>query len=195
MHTWEGPRATSFPRTHIATNHSASSLVDPRNATRYQDYENANGSNCCLGTRRMTLQESMNSNTILEQINPGASEPDDGEDSLLDLPSEDDFESLESIRLRGAPRSLSPYGIQSVHPQKLTMKRQRKQKTAAGALGGMVVGSLTLGPVGVLVGAAAGAVASNKFCKVRERQAQRRYEQNSFHHGADQSDIHHAFFA
>jgi hypothetical protein len=100
----------------------------------------------------------------------------------------------ESISLRGA-RSANPCGSDAVHPQKQVMKKQRKQKTAAGAVSGMVVGGLTLGPVGVFVGAAAGAVATNKICKARERRAQRKYEQSNFQHGTAQSNIHLATFA
>lgn len=75
------------------------------------------------------------------------------------------------------------------------MKKQRKRKTAAGAVGGMVVGGLALGPAGVFLGAAAGAVATNKICKARERRAQRKYEQENFQQGAEQSNVHRATFA
>lgn len=105
-----------------------------------------------------------------------------------------DADKEESISLR-VPRSANPCGSDAVHPQKQVMKKQRKQKTAAGAVSGMVVGGLTLGPVGVFVGAAAGAVATNKICKARERRAQRKYEQSNFQHDAAQSNIHLATFA
>ncbi len=92
-------------------------------------------------------------------------------------------------------RSNNPFGADAIHPKKKSMKKQRKRKTAAGAIGGMVVGGLALGPAGVFFGAAAGAVATNKICKARERRAQRKYEQENFQQAADQSNVHRATFA
>jgi hypothetical protein len=82
------------------------------------------------------------------------------------------------------PRSNNPHGADAVHPKKKTMKKQRKRRTAAGAVAGMAVGGLVLGPVGVFVGGAAGGVAANKIHKCRERRAQRKYEQKSFQQAA-----------
>jgi hypothetical protein len=98
-------------------------------------------------------------------------------------------------KLIHVPRSSNPFGADAVHPKKKSMKKQRKQRTAAGAVGGMVVGGLTLGPAGVFFGAAAGAVATNKICKARERRAQRKYEQRNFQQAAERSTVHHATFA
>lgn len=120
--------------------------------------------------------------------------------TILDPPSYEDEpryggQNEDSIMLPQAPRSSNHRGIDAVHPQKLNMKKQRKHKTTVAAVGGMVVGGLTLGPLGIFVGAAASAVATNKVCKARERRAQRQYEQNSFQHGAAQSNVHFASFA
>jgi hypothetical protein len=117
---------------------------------------------------------------------------DDLETHFCTLELQEDGEQ-ESAILR-IPQSSNPCGADAVHPQKQTMKKQRKRKTAAGAVGGMLVGGLTLGPVGVFVGGAVGAVATNKLCKIRERRAQRRFEQRSFQQAATNSNIHLAAF-
>ena len=123
---------------------------------------------------------------------------DERDITLLDPPCNEFLrrhrdQNNDSIMRPRAPRSSSHRGIDAVHPQKLNMKKQRKHKTSVAALGGMVVGGLTLGPLGIFVGAAS-AVATNKVCKARERKAQRQYEQNSVQHGAAQSNIHLASF-
>lgn len=100
-----------------------------------------------------------------------------------------------SNKMIRVPHSHNPFGSDAIHPKKKTMKKQRKRNTAAGAVSGMVVGGLTMGPAGVFVGAAAGAYATKKVCKARERRAQRKHEQDSFQRGAEQSNVHLATFA
>lgn len=68
----------------------------------------------------------------------------------------------------------------------MTMKKNRKRNASAGAVAGMVAG-IPLGPAGVVIGAFAGAAVTNKLCKVRERRAQRKYEQRNFQAAAAQS--------
>ena len=75
------------------------------------------------------------------------------------------------------------------------MKKQRKHRTAAGTVGGMVVGGLVLGPVGVIVGGAAGGVATNRLHKAGERHLQRKYEKQCFQKAATKSRVHHGAFA
>ena len=57
--------------------------------------------------------------------------------------------------------------------KKRKMKRQRQRRTAGGVLGGVIVGALTLGPVGAIAGGVVGGVATKKICKVRERRVER----------------------
>jgi hypothetical protein len=91
-----------------------------------------------------------------------------------------------SILIR-VPRSNNPHGADAVHPKKKNMKKERKRRTAAGAVAGMAVGGLILGPAGVFVGGAAGGMAANKIHKCRERRAQRKYEQTCFQQAATRS--------
>jgi hypothetical protein len=100
-----------------------------------------------------------------------------------------------SFKQSRVPRSSNPLGTDAVHPQKKVMKKQRKRRTAAGAVGGMVLGGLVLGPVGAAVGGAAGAIATNKIHKVRERRVQRKHEQDNFQQGANRSGVHKGAFA
>ena len=67
-----------------------------------------------------------------------------------------------------------------VHPRKKQMKQVRKVKTATGVVGGAVVGTVILGPVGTVLGGAVGGVATNRICKAGERRAQRKFEQSNF---------------
>ena len=67
-----------------------------------------------------------------------------------------------------------------VHPGKQRMKKQRKRKTAAGTIGGMLVGGVALGPVGVIAGALWGGIATREISKKGEKRAQRKHEQRSF---------------
>eukprot|EP00547_Thalassionema_nitzschioides_P007406 CAMPEP_0194199282 /NCGR_PEP_ID=MMETSP0156-20130528/361_1 /TAXON_ID=33649 /ORGANISM="Thalassionema nitzschioides, Strain L26-B" /LENGTH=150 /DNA_ID=CAMNT_0038924157 /DNA_START=114 /DNA_END=566 /DNA_ORIENTATION=- len=75
----------------------------------------------------------------------------------------------------------------SIHPSKKQMKKMRKMKTAAGAIGGVIVGTLIAGPVGLVFGAPIGGYAANKISKSGERRAQRKFEKHSFQKTADQS--------
>merc|ERR1719223_191022 len=47
----------------------------------------------------------------------------------------------------------------SIHPSKKQMRKQRKVKTAAGAIGGVILGTLIAGPVGLVLGAPIGGYA------------------------------------
>jgi hypothetical protein len=53
-------------------------------------------------------------------------------------------------------------------------------------------GGLVLGPVGFFLGGAAGGVATNKLCKARERQRQRKHEQDNFQQAANRSAVQHS---
>jgi hypothetical protein len=78
-----------------------------------------------------------------------------------------------------APNSQNPTGSDAVHPLKKQMKRQRHAKMAAGGVGGALVGTLVLGPVGTFLGAPIGCYTANKISKKGERRAQRKFEQHS----------------
>mmetsp|Transcript_20590 Transcript_20590/g.33130 ORF Transcript_20590/g.33130 Transcript_20590/m.33130 type:complete len:260 (+) Transcript_20590:46-825(+) len=97
--------------------------------------------------------------------------------ALVESKNKNDKKSRFRIRV---PRSQNPHGSDDVHPKKKKMKKQRKQRTAAAAVGGSIVGGVVLGPAGIFLGAAVGGVAAKQICKVGERRAQRRYEQESF---------------
>jgi hypothetical protein len=77
----------------------------------------------------------------------------------------------------------------TLHPSKKKMKKLRKLKTVSGVFGGSVVGGLTLGPPGLVIGAAVGGLATNKICKAGERRAQRKYEKESFQQHASTKSI------
>jgi hypothetical protein len=92
------------------------------------------------------------------------------------------FQKQTSFKLR-VPYSRNPHGSDAVHPDRMKMKKQRKQRTAAAATSGAIVGGVLFGPawpLGVVVGGAAGAVAGKRIAKAGERRAQRKYEQESF---------------
>jgi hypothetical protein len=80
------------------------------------------------------------------------------------------------------PASRNQSGSDAVHPDKKKMKKARKLHTVAGGATGALCGTLILGPVGTILGGAAGAYGSNKLHKNGERRAQRKYEQRSVQH-------------
>ena len=55
------------------------------------------------------------------------------------------------------------------------MKRQRHRRTAGAALGGAIVGGLTLGPLGAVAGGIVGGVVSKKICKGGEKRVEREH--------------------
>jgi uncharacterized membrane protein YebE (DUF533 family) len=59
-------------------------------------------------------------------------------------------------------------------------KKKRERKTAAGAVGGVVVGRLALGPIGVVAGAALGGYTVRQVAKKAAKRSQRRREQQAF---------------
>lgn len=91
------------------------------------------------------------------------------------------------------PRSSNPNGSDAIHPQKQAMKRARKEKTVVGVALGAVVGGLIglaflpIFPLGVVLGGAVGGLATNKLSKAGERRVQRKWEQQSFQRGAQES--------
>lgn len=99
-------------------------------------------------------------------------------------------------RTRSMPRNAKPKsqahsvangGVAVLDPKKDMRKQTRKMKTAGGAVGGAVMGGLILGPVGVVLGAGAGASVSNKVAKSRDKRKQSEFEQRSFQQGANSS--------
>jgi hypothetical protein len=77
-----------------------------------------------------------------------------------------------------------------VHPLKKKMKKDRKTKTAAGTLGGMVVGGVILGPLGVFLGGAIGGVTTQKVAKHSDRKAQRKHEKQCYQKSANEKSKH-----
>ena len=82
------------------------------------------------------------------------------------------------------PRSTLKSGSDAVLPGKKKMRKSRKLHTVAGGATGAICGTLILGPVGTVLGGAAGAYGSNKLHKSSERKAQRKFEQRSVQQGA-----------
>jgi hypothetical protein len=76
------------------------------------------------------------------------------------------------------PNSRSPVGSDAVHPLKKEMKKKRHVKMAGGGVGGALVGTLVLGPVGTVLGIPIGVYTANKLSKQGERRAQRKFEQH-----------------
>jgi len=90
------------------------------------------------------------------------------------------------------PKSTNPSGSDAVHPSRPVWKATRGAKTTTGALAGAVVGGICAGPlfpIGIYVGGAAGAYATNKISKIGERRAQRCWEQSNFQKAAKQSMV------
>lgn len=83
--------------------------------------------------------------------------------------------------------SLANGGVAVLDPKKDKRKQTRKMKTSAGAVGGAMFGGLVLGPVGVVLGAGAGASVSNKMAKSRDKRKQSEFEQKNFQRGANSS--------
>ncbi|CAJ1930995.1 unnamed protein product [Cylindrotheca closterium] len=75
-----------------------------------------------------------------------------------------------------------------VHPKRARYKQVRKQARVVATAGGMVVGGLTLGPAGIVVGAGVG-MATNRYYKRKDKKAQQRHEQNSFQQAANESIV------
>jgi hypothetical protein len=75
-----------------------------------------------------------------------------------------------------------------VNPKVFVYKQKRKQYRLAATAGGMVVGGLALGPAGIAVGAGVG-MATNKAFKVKEKRAQRKFEQSNFQEAASHSMV------
>jgi hypothetical protein len=67
----------------------------------------------------------------------------------------------------------------AIHPMKKEMKQRRHVKMAAGGVGGALMGTLVLGPVGTVLGIPIGVYTTNKLAKQGERRAQRKFEQHS----------------
>lgn len=88
------------------------------------------------------------------------------------------------------PSSHNPTGSDAVHPSRPQWKQTRGTKTAAGATTGAIIGGVAFGPafpIGMVLGGAAGGYAANKISKTGERRAQRKWEQNNFQKGTQQS--------
>lgn len=69
-----------------------------------------------------------------------------------------------------------------VHPNKYTMKAERKVKTAASASAGAVIGSVVLlpiWPIGAIVGAAVGGYAGKVVSRSGERKKQRKWDEKN----------------
>jgi hypothetical protein len=95
--------------------------------------------------------------------------------------------SLVEPESRSQKQSIAHGGVAVLDPKKDKRKATRKMKTAAGAVGGAVVGGLVLGPVGVVLGAGGAAVATNKVAKARDKRKQQDFEQKNFQAGASRS--------
>lgn len=64
------------------------------------------------------------------------------------------------------------------------MKKQRKRRTAAAGAGGAIFGGIVGGPAGAIFIGASAAVVTRKVCKVQQKKAQRKSEQESFQSAA-----------
>jgi hypothetical protein len=83
-----------------------------------------------------------------------------------------------SSRTLVVQKSHNPGSSDAVHPLKKEMKQRRHVKMAAGGVGGALVGTLVLGPVGTVLGIPIGVYTTNKLSKQGERRAQRKFEQH-----------------
>ena len=84
--------------------------------------------------------------------------------------------------------SIAPVRHSNVHPKRAIYKQKRKQARVVATAGGMVVGGLTLGPAGIVVGAGVG-MATNQYYKHKEKRAQQRHEQSCFQQAANESIV------
>uniref|UniRef100_A0A7S2WK18 Glycine zipper domain-containing protein n=1 Tax=Eucampia antarctica TaxID=49252 RepID=A0A7S2WK18_9STRA len=82
-----------------------------------------------------------------------------------------------------------------IHPKRKDLKKRRKIHTATGTIGGVILGGVTLGPLGMVVGGVAGAATVHKVGKIREKKAQRKYEKFEVQKQASQGMIHDGTFA
>jgi hypothetical protein len=83
-----------------------------------------------------------------------------------------------------------------VHPQKETMKRHRRDKTATFGMVGAGVGTLILPVVGTVVGGVLSGYAANQSLKLYEKKMQRKWERDQFQKDASASQTaRHAVFA
>jgi len=82
-----------------------------------------------------------------------------------------------------------------VHPQKETMKRHRRDKTATFGMVGAGVGTLILPVVGTVVGGVLSGYAANQSLKRYEKKMQRKWERDQFQKDASASQTaRHAVF-
>lgn len=74
------------------------------------------------------------------------------------------------------------------HPKRSRYKHMRKQARVVATAGGMVLGGLTLGPAGLVVGAGVG-VATNGYYKRKDKRAQQKHDQYCFQQAANDSVV------
>lgn len=92
------------------------------------------------------------------------------------------------------PRA-TPGATTAFHPERLTMKRNRRDKTATYGMVGAGVGTLILPVVGTVVGGFLSGYAANQSLKRQERKVQRRWERDQFQRDASASNTaRHAVF-
>lgn len=81
------------------------------------------------------------------------------------------------------------------HPKRQSLKKSRKVQTITGTVGGVVLGGVALGPPGMILGGVAGAATMRKVGKMREKKAQRKFEQREVQRQASRGSIHAGSFA
>ena len=82
-----------------------------------------------------------------------------------------------------------------IHPKRQSLKKSRKVQTVTGTVGGVVIGGVALGPPGMILGGVAGAATMRKVGKMREKKAQRKFEQKEVQRQASIGSIHAGSFA
>jgi hypothetical protein len=87
--------------------------------------------------------------------------------------------------------SVNPYSAESVgilQAERMATKKRRKRRRAArttvAAVSGVVVGGITLGPIGAIAGGIGAAAAARGACKLGERRKDRRVEQQRVAEGS-----------